>query len=112
MGRFGAIRGVFGKGPMATKSKLDLAVEKHAGRLNDAQRELVLSQLSDHKRNRARIAQIEETLRLMDVQPVSGPDGTKVHLAQRMSLTSERAQLIDTNNGIASRLFEQLREDR
>lgn len=93
---------------MATKSKLETAVEKHAGRLNDARRELVLSQFSVYKRNRARILQIEETLGLMDAQPVSGPDGARVHLAQRTALASERNGLVEANNAIASSLFSQL----
>jgi len=95
---------------VATRSKLEQAIKDHAESLNDAQRELVMSQFSDLKRNKERIAKIEETLKMMDAQPVVGPDGTKVHLAQRMSLASERSQLIETNNSIASALFSQLKD--
>lgn len=102
----GRFRAIWGK--MATKSKLEQAVEQQASNLNDAQRELVMSQFSAYKSNRSRIIQIEETLRLMDVQPVAGPDGTRIHLAQRMALSNERNQLVETNSTIASKLFSQL----
>lgn len=105
--------GRFGEGNrVATKSKLEQAVERQASALNDAQKELVLSQFAVYKRNKSRIDQIDETLRMMDLQPVQGPDGTKVHLAQRMTLATERSQLADTNNNIASKLFSQLGGDK
>ena len=93
---------------MATKSKLERAVEDGAGRLNDAQREIVLSQLRDYKRNRARIDVIDSTLSSMDKLPVAGVDGARVSLAQRTALVAERGKLAEANNAISSRLFEQL----
>jgi hypothetical protein len=90
------------------KTKLERAVETQASELNDAQRELVLSQYRDYKRNRERISRIDETLKMIDLQPVVGPDGAKVHLASRMQLADERSRLMEVNNGIAAKLFEQL----
>jgi hypothetical protein len=88
---------------MATKSKLEQAVERQASSLNDAQRELTLSQFSDFKRNKSRIAQIEDVMRMMDANPAQDGD-----VARRMQLASERAQLIEANNSLASNLFAQL----
>lgn len=89
---------------MATKSKLEKAVEENASDLNGAQRELVLAQFSDWKRNNARIGQIEDALRLGR----SSATSTSARNAQRAELVNERAQLIDVNGRIAARLFEQL----
>ena len=84
---------------MATKTKLEKAIEKGASELNDAQREIVLSQFSEYKKNKARILEIETTLR------TSGRDPS----VQRSMLATERTQLISTNSEIADRLFKQLK---
>ena len=86
---------------MPTKTKLEKAVEENASALNDAQRELVLAQFADWKRNRTRIAQVEDTLRLSRSKDSPGSQKTA-------ELVNERAQLIDINGRIAKRLFEQL----
>ncbi len=91
-GRFGGI--------LATKSKLEKAVEKGAASLNEAQREIVISQFSEFKKNKARILEIETTLRTSGREPS----------VQRSMLSTERAQLISSNNEIADRLFKQLQD--
>lgn len=96
---------------MATKSKLEQAVEKQASSLNDAQREIVLAQFSTYKRNKVRISQIEDTLSLVNMQPALMPEKAQVLLAQRASLVSERSQLVEANNEIAASLFTQLGGD-
>lgn len=89
---------------MPTKTKLEKAVEENASKLNGAQRELVMAQFADYKRNKTRIAQIEDTLRLRQ----SSATSSSARAAQRAELVNERAQLIDVNGRIAKRLFEQL----
>ena len=93
---------------MGRKTKLEQAVEARAAGMNDAQRELVLSQLRDFRRNRARISKIDDTLAAMDRQPVAGPDGARVHLAQRTALVAERGKLAEDNTAIRARLYEQM----
>lgn len=98
------VSGRFREGHVPTKTKLEQAVEENASKLNKAQRELVIAQFSDYKKNKARIAQIEDTLRLRQ----SSATSTSAMNAQRAELVNERAQLIDVNGRIAKRLFEQL----
>lgn len=93
---------------MATKSKLEQAVERQASCLNDAQREIVLAQFSTYKRNKSRISQIEDAIAIADMQPSLMPEKAQVHLAHRASLVSERSQLVEANNEIAAKLFAQL----
>lgn len=95
------VTGRFREGHVPTKTKLEKAVEENAADLNDAQRELVLAQFADWKRNRTRIAQVEDTLRLSRSKDSPGSQKTA-------ELVNERAQLIDINGRIAKRLFEQL----
>lgn len=95
---------------MATKSKLEQAVERQAEGLNEVQRHLVMSQFSDFKRNKARIAEIDDKVGMMDVQMLANPEQEKLKLAQRSTLVSERNQLVEANNGIAANLFAQLSE--
>lgn len=94
---------------MATKSKLEEAVERQAASLDDAQRELVLSQFATYKWNKARMKQLEDQLKLLDSKPMSDASEVKVVLAYRKSLTAERNQLTTANNSISSKLFMQLK---
>ena len=111
----GAIRdeiGQFGeRSRLATKSKLEQAVEKQASCLNDAQRHLVMSQFSDYKENKARISEIDDRIEMMDVQVLANPELEKLKLAQRSTLVSERNQLKEANAAIAAKLFPQLGDD-
>ena len=96
---------------MATRSKLEQAVKERASELNDAQREIVKSQLSDLKRNKARIAEIEAVLGVQ--KPGSQDDEkAKIQIASRMALISERNQLVSTNNEISESLFNQLTDKK
>ena len=97
---------------MATRSKLEQAVEKKATDLNEAQQELVRSQFTEYKKNKARISQIEDLLGTAHIANTSDPEQAKVHIANRMALASERSQLVTTNNEIASTLFDQLRDEK
>lgn len=83
---------------MPTKTKLEKAIEDGVSSLNDAQRQLVLAQFSDWKRNKARIVEIEDMLKLKKPG----------HDEQRCDLVNERAQLIDVNGRILARLSDQL----
>ena len=93
---------------MATKSKLEQAVEKQASDLNEAQKELVKSQFSEYKKNKDRIMQIDDLLGVPVVAQSPDSEKAKIQIANRMALTSERSQLVSTNNELASTLFNQL----
>lgn len=95
--------GGFGRLLLA-KSKLEKAIEEAISGLNDAQRQLVLTQFSDWKRNKARIAEIEDLLRLRQ----SSATSSSARAAQRAELMAERTQLMDLNGRILVRLSEQL----
>lgn len=83
---------------MPTKTKLEKAIEDGVSSLNDVQRQLVLAQFSDWKRNKARIVEIEDMLKLRK------PSRDE----QRAELVAEKAQLMDVNGRILARLAEQL----
>lgn len=87
-----------------SKSKLEKAIENGISELNDAQKQLVLAQFADWKRNKARIAEIEDALSLNRSSAAS----TSARNAQRAELVNERAQLIDVNGRILARLSDQL----
>ena len=110
IGRFGAISGDFGKGPMASKTKLELAVEKHVSNFNDAQKELVMTQLSTYRRNMARLAQIESELVALDSMPAVNREEVRYKQAQRMTISHEHSQLATANSKIAAELFEFMKE--
>ena len=93
---------------MATKSKLEQAVERQAENLNEVQRHLVMSQLSDFKRNKARMAEIDDKVGMMDVQMLASPEKKEFRLAQRQNLIEERGYLSEANIKIAANLFAQL----
>ena len=94
---------------MATKTKLEQAVEKQADQLDEAQRELVLSQFDTYKWNKNRMRQIESELGLLESRVPMEPKEFKMYIARRKSLTVERNQLATSNNSISSKLFMQLR---
>lgn len=83
---------------MPTKTKLEKAIEDGVSSLNDVQRQLVLAQFSDWKRNKARIVEIEDMLKLRK----PGRD------EQRAELVAEKTQLMDVNGRILARLSSQL----
>jgi hypothetical protein len=95
---------------MATKSKLERAVEDRAGRLGVAQRELVLSQLSVYRGNNARMSHIKDRLAAIDSAPDSTLDEVRVKQASRSTLSYEYNQLSTANSRIAVDLFKLLEE--
>jgi len=96
---------------MATKSKLEQAVEQRAADLNDAQRELVMSQFSVYKKNAARISQINDQLDAVNARTVTTRDEVREKQAFRASLTYEQTQLTTANSKIAAELFVFLKEE-
>ena len=100
--RFGSIWADLGGS--VSKSKLEKAIEEGISGLNDTQKQLVLAQFADWKRNKTRIAEIEDALRLGKSSAVT----TSARNAQRAELVAERAQLIDVNGRILARLTDQL----
>lgn len=95
---------------MATKTKLELAVERHASKLNDAQRELVRAQLATYKRNRARLAQLESELAALDSRQAVDREGVRIKQAQRAVVANEHSQLAQANSRIAVDINELLKE--
>jgi len=96
---------------MATKSKLEQAIERQARDLPEAQRELVLSQFSTYKWNKRRMDELQDQLKLMDRQPPpADPAAYKTFVQHRKAITSERTQLSNANNSISSKLFMQLKD--
>ena len=95
---------------MATRSKLEQAVERQIGNLNEAQRELVRSQLSVYRRNDARLAHIEAEIRRVDSEVTPTRDGVREKQAKRASLSYEHNQLSTANSKIAADLFDFLEE--
>lgn len=93
-----------------TKSKLEQAVEKQAEKLNDAQRELVRSQLSVYKRNNARLAQVESELNAWNARQAVTTEEVRLKQSQRATLSHEINQLSTANSKIAAELFEFLKE--
>lgn len=96
---------------MPTKSNLEKAVEEKAKSLNDAQREIVLSQFSVYKQNRTRIRQIHDRLMAIDAQPPATFEETRFRQSQRAALAYESNQLATANNEIADKLFAQLSDE-
>lgn len=95
---------------MATKSKLEQAVERQANNLNEAQKELVMSQFSVYKRNKARLAEIDATMAVMGSKAVSNVEELRFSQAQRSALAYEKNQLETSNSQIATELFNYLEE--
>ena len=95
---------------MATKSRLEQAVEKKASELNDAQRELVMSQLSVYKKNAARLTKVEDEMCAVDSMVPTTRDELRKKQSQRSTLAYERNQLTTANSRIASDLFEFMKE--
>ena len=88
---------------MATKTKLETAIERQAGNLDEAQQRLVMSQFSTYDWNRRRIQQIEGIIEL-------GEGGGKpIDAKTRKALMTERHQLTVDNVSISTKLFMQLK---
>lgn len=81
---------------MASKTKLELAVEKQAKNLDPAQRELVLTQLSTYKWNVQNISRVQDKV-------TAG--GDKLDDQARKSYMNERHQCVAENVSISSKLF-------
>lgn len=95
---------------MATKSKLEQAVEKRAEELNDAQREIVKSQLSVYRRNCAMLAKAESELNAWNAMPTTTREEVRIKQSQRATLSHEINQLSTANSRIAAELFELVKE--
>ena len=95
---------------MPTKSKLERAVERRAESLNDAQRELVLSQLSVYRRNMARLARVESELDAANSRQARSLDEVRAKQSLRATLSHEVNQLATANSRIAAELNEFLKE--
>ena len=96
---------------MATKSKLEQAVDKRAAMLGDAQRELVLSQFSVYKQNKQRLADIKDRMVSIDSVGTATLEEVRFKQAQRASLAYEKNQIETANSKIAADLFELLKEE-
>ena len=95
---------------MATKTRLEKAVEQQVSKLNDAQKELALSQLGIYKQNSARIADIDAKLDAINATSAPTMDSFRYKQSQRTTLAYERSQLAMANSKIASDLFDFLED--
>lgn len=97
---------------MATKTNLEQAVRKRAANLNDAQREIVLSQFGIYKENKDRLSEIRSQLAMLGSKQPATLEDMKLVQSQRAALVYEQGQLSTANSNIAANLFRQLEEDR
>ena len=91
---------------MATKSKLEQAVEKKAESLNEARRELIMSQLAIYKQNNSRLAEIKNQQATVEARQTVKLDEVRAKQAQRAALSYEYNQLATANSRIAADLFD------
>lgn len=96
---------------MATKSKLEQAVDSRAENLNDAQREIVLSQFSIYKSNKQRINEIDSQMAMLEPHNAHSVNEVQFRQSQRTALAYERNQLATANSRIATELFTLLSGD-
>lgn len=111
-GDLGRYRAISGRNGLATKTKLERAVEEQLESLNDAQREIVLSQLSDYRRNRARISEIDARTDALNAAPCATREAVRMKQAERSGLSYERNQLAIANSRISADLFDLLDDGR
>lgn len=109
LGAFGRIWALFGRSRVA-KSKLERAVEERASDLNDAQKELVMSQLSAYRKNLARLSKVESEIAAVNAVQAATREDVRLKQARRASLTYEHGQLTTANSRIAADLNEFLKE--
>lgn len=95
---------------MATKSKLEQAVEERICSLNGAQRELVRSQLATYRRTAARIEQLESELAAVNSRGAATREEVRLKQQQRMAIACELNQLATANSKLASDLFDLVKE--
>ena len=95
---------------MATKTKLEKAIEAQVDSLSAAQRELVLSQFSIYKRNRTRLTELDSALKAISLMKTTTLEELRCKQAERSALTYEYSQLATTNSRISRELFEFLEQ--
>lgn len=95
---------------MATKSKLEAAIEAHASSLNDAQGEIVRSQFSVYKANNARMDELSSQLAAINSGHAATREEVRAKQADRASVSYEYNQLATANSRIAAELFDLLGE--
>ena len=96
---------------MGTKSKLERAVEEKAGTLNDAQKEVVMSQLSAYRHIKSQSYEVSDKLDALSATPAASHEEAKLKMADRMNLAYEYNQLSTACSKIASELFSLLDDD-
>lgn len=95
---------------MATKSKLEQAVEECSAGMNDAQREIVKSQLSEYRRNSARLERIDDELKAVNARATVTLEELRAKQAERSALSYEYHQLATANAEIADKLYKFMEE--
>ena len=107
---FRAYRVTSGRNRVATKTKLEKAIEAQVDSLSAAQRELVLSQFSIYKRNRTRLTELDSALKAISLMKTTTLEELRCKQAERSALTYEYSQLATTNSRISRELFEFLEQ--
>ena len=95
---------------MATKSKLEQAVETQIEGMNDAQRELMKSQLSNYRKSKSLMAKIEDEISVLNAKPTATREDLRLKQTVRAAMTHEYSQLSIASNEIASTLFDKLED--
>ncbi len=91
---------------MPSKTKLEVAVEKAAGNMSEARREIVMSQMREYKRNKARILEISDALSVRVSSTTSS--AASANAATRVALANEMSALMKANAEISDKLFDKL----
>ena len=97
---------------MATKSKLEQAVEKRAAELDPAQREILLAQFATYKQNKRRQSELLDLLSAIGARPTATLDELRAKQADRAAASIEYNQVTTANSRLAADIFAMLGEGR
>lgn len=93
------------------KSKLEKAIEEQVDKLTPAQAELVRSQYATYKRNKRKMAELDDKLNAVNSQPATTREELRVRQSERSTITYEYGQLSAANSRISAELFNQLSDE-
>lgn len=96
---------------MATKSKLEKAIDEQADKLNHAQAELVRSQYETYMRNKRRMAELDQMLKAANANRAVTREEIRALQAERSTIAYEYNQLSTANSRIQAELFNQLSDE-
>lgn len=86
-------------------------MERRVESLGDAQKELVMAQYATYKRNRERMAKLQDKIAVIDAGSYHTMDEMRIKQAERSTMAYEYAQLATANSRISAELFGFLGEE-